>query len=93
MFGSVALITYSIQDSTLIVGAEAIDDLRCLTEPLCGMQILALSSPRASGAASKARVGAHHLITHHIAGYLKLIQQVPSKRRSSLTTSARNRES
>ena len=45
------------------------------------------------GAAAKARVGAHHLITHHIAGYLKLFQQVSRKRRSSRTTPARNRES
>jgi trehalose synthase len=44
------------------------------------------------GAAAKARVGSHHLITHHIAGYLKLFQQVSRKRRSSRTTPARNRE-
>ena len=38
-------------------------------------------------------VGAHHLITHQIARYLKLFQQVSCKRRSSPTTPARNRES
>ena len=93
MFGSVALSTHSINDYTLIVGAEANDELRRLAEPQRGIQFLALSSPGASGAAAKARVGAHHLITHHIAGYLKLFQQVSCKRRSSLTTSTRNRES
>ena len=93
MFGSVALSTHSMNDYTLIVGAEAIDDLRRLAEPLRGMQLLALALPGASGAAAKARVGAHHLITHHIAGYLKLFQQVSCKRRPSPTTPARNRES
>jgi hypothetical protein len=88
MFGSVALSTHSMNDYTLIVGAEAIDDLRRLAEPLRGMQLLALASPGASGAAAKARVGAHH-----IAGYLKLFQQVSCKRRPSPTTPARNRES
>jgi len=32
------------------------------------------------GAAAKARVASHHLITHHAAGYLKLFQQVSRKR-------------
>ena len=32
------------------------------------------------GAAAKARVASHHLITRHVAGYLKLFQQVSRKR-------------
>ena len=89
MFGSVALSTHSIADYTPIVGAGAIN----VAEPLRGRQFLALSSPGASDAAAGTRIGTNHLITHHMAGYLKLSQHLSCKCRSSPTTPAQNRES
>jgi trehalose synthase len=50
MFGSVATSTHAVDDYEPVVGRQAVEELRHLAAPLEGLRLLALSSPRASGA-------------------------------------------